>query len=552
MRGPQSRVSDLAWRRVQDGRAWFAVAAVVVAWVFADTVVLRLHNFDSSLHGLHEDVTGHSIITARNWMREGLVGEHGMSFRAARHVTRPDLRSRLPYVTYPVGAFVPIYVLSSVLGREPTPAVAQGYALANHLAVALVLMALGWSLAAGARSLVRLVASVGPAVLWLNLRGPLWFMQNVWFADEAVILPFVLIALLETEYQFGARSSRLRWLISIVVFWGAFTDWLFVPVVLTLTVSRVSLARLRDEAPWRAALIDTARWVWLPAACAAAIFVAQLLSLGDWGVVENMVRRGLWRVNDGGLQRAESHLRDFTSQFWGHTLDWNFGEGGGVAFVVVVGGAAALLLAARRDWSRERDGRPWGASMHVLVLLTVPALLQLYVFRQHSVVHVFSGLKLAPVLALAGLGILPVLVGRRVSATWVVAISVAALLLTVERQREDYDRHCQSAPRAIRPRAEAVGGYARFDRVFFSPDFVIPVSPMRAVAFSTVEVRRFRHVEQLDEVRRRFPDADPVIVYVADRHEPFCEGARDIGAGLHACHYADVQRRAPVPQGGVR
>ncbi len=84
--------------------------------------------------------------------------------------------------------------------------------------------------------------SIIPVFMELLLPAPLYWFQNAFFSDQAVILPFVLYIFLEvvrTDVSSKNHFRLLNMIQNIVLFIGFLTDWFFVFIALTVYIKRI-------------------------------------------------------------------------------------------------------------------------------------------------------------------------------------------------------------------------------------------------------------------------------------------------------------------------
>ena len=186
----------------------------------------------------------------------------------------------------------------------------------------------------------RTLGAFLPGFLWLRTRGPLTFFPPLWFADHAVLLPFVLVGLAEVIVAHALLRERHRrwiaWSLPGLIFWGTYTDWLFVPFCAVILVYR--LLRHRDV---RVIFPAFVRQVAVPAALAITLFMFQLFWVLGSHFVSTLLERFLVRSMDtaGAFERHESLLW----YVYGH-------------FVEAMGGLTIALLV---DAPVDRQAREW-------------------------------------------------------------------------------------------------------------------------------------------------------------------------------------------------
>jgi hypothetical protein len=392
--------------------AWAAALGLFVVLLFAHTVRARAPWFGKLSDGRMFWLTAHTWRVLENWWEEGALSSRFLLYDNPRSVEHRSRADRVPYVSYPPGAMLPPFALARITGIRPSPSLIMAYDLANHLAIALLLAALGFAAARSSGIEPRLAALAGasPAAVVLLAPGPMYWFQNVYFADQAVILPFVLALVLEWARGSGGRAGRLAARLSPwVVLWGCLVDYLFVFVTLALFVGRWLAGEhgLRPAARLRATLR-----FWLAPAAALALFGLHLAASGE---ARSLVGRALWRA--GPATRAADGGEAHPLLFWLPAARFQYGASGVALLVASALALAGLAIAARRRADATPAERRGAARLLGLAALALaPCLAQLYALRQHSAIHDFSVLKLVVPLALLPFVVLPLAVLERLRA----------------------------------------------------------------------------------------------------------------------------------------
>ena len=159
----------------------------------------------------HEWLTGSTIKFAKNWYNEGPLNLKFAMLEDPKSVEFLTLSSRSPYTSYPPGTILPIYISSELLGQEPSPGLVMGYDLLNHFLVSffLCLMILFLLRNQLRFDIINSFYFIIPILIELLLPGPLYWFQNAFFSDQAVILPFVVYVFLEVIRD-GMRMDEIK------------------------------------------------------------------------------------------------------------------------------------------------------------------------------------------------------------------------------------------------------------------------------------------------------------------------------------------------------
>jgi len=459
----------------------------------------------------------HSQLIVDNWLENGFWNERGVSFWNPPSIEFPSLVSRQPYVSYPCGAQLPIFVLAKALGRNVTPGFFHIWGLVWHGVIGGLLICGLLLFDVDGKEPERSLGAFLPGFVWLGGRGPLTFFPTMWYADIVVLLPFVLVGLGEVVVAHALLHERHRqwitWSMPVLIFLGTYTDWLFVPLCAVLLVYR--LLRHRDV---RAVFPTFVRQIALPAALAITFFLLQLFWVLGPHFVSALLERFLARSTDtaGAFAKHASLLW----YVYGH-----FAEAmGGLTIALTV--LALLLLCARPRTipSPLKD---------FLVLLSVPSVLLLLIFRQHVAVHQYTIVKfMLPTAILLG-GILPrALVFPHKHS--VLAMLCIVFLLYEGRQYwlsvdPPVDRLALEWEEAVRRR------FGYYDVLFTpEPSFAIHDKPPGQLARSRKRIYEF-DAERVGQLRMTIPEARMFLIGTAGAIDAHCPEKQTLSSSLYYC-----------------
>ncbi len=461
-----------------------------IVGLFAYTVHARRPWFGKLSFEHHQWLTANTLRFARAWHAEGPWTLGFALLNEPQSVEFPTLLSRNPYVLYPPGFVLTAYAYSLVSEGAPTVSSLMGWNLINHGLIAVVLGTLSLIVLRRLgldRGTATMLAAV-PPTLELLLPGPLYWHQNVYFADQAVLLPYVLFILLEVirDAYPSARTSSTWWQV-LVIAWGIACDWLFVCLVGFAYLKRLSTG----DIPWP--WLNVKAWWWrslqfgMGGLLVLGLFFVQLTFLG---MLPRLKGRFLERI--GATEVNADFTARFNTIFWGEYIPAQFGTAGTVLVFVAVAGFLALSTWVK--W-RLRHGQlpPPGVALAfwTIGLLTVPCFLHVYALRNHSAIHDFSALKFSLVIAAVPFVLLPVTLLTALVPRWSTCtrrrMGVSAVLLTAALA---YVLPVHLGFRALFPEPapiiELLGNAVRQvvtpSDIVFSPDFEIPTDPPHLLA----------------------------------------------------------------------
>ncbi len=493
---------------------------IIALCLFFYTVEIRRPWFGILGGSQYQWTTGSSLIVAKNWYREGILHLKCAMVYDPPSVESPTMETRMQYVSFPPGARIPLYLASVLISREPTPSLAMGLNLLNQLFIAffLALTILFFLEGLGLSRLKSFGLSTVPLFFCLLMPLPLYYFQNVYGTDMIVLLPFVLFVFLEVLREDAKKRKALfaigalQWLL---IFYGTLTDWLFLVVAATVWTTRLLNGRMGRG--FRT-FVKRSFTFWLPAACAVGLFLLQVASLGLLG---RLVSRFFFRT--GISTSGGRYVTDFCKQFWQGHIVKGFGE---AAVGIIWASAALFLLSCFYLAIRRLRGKPVGKDIKKTVslmgILLVPCFLQVYLLRNHSVIHAFSALKFMLPLGTVPFVLLPVLIvliirnsvktelpgrGKCAPRGFIrKALSVAGvpfiLLCVVTFVSREHVRFASLFPKPeiSLPRIGSfISKNTAFEDVVFSPTHKISNAPAQALSYSMKNVYKINSLHDIDE-----------------------------------------------------
>ncbi len=360
----------------------------------------------------HQWLSGHTLKDAKNWYREGPLALKFASWWQPRSIEFPTLQSRGLYISYPPGYIVPLYLMGKIIGREPTAGMLMTYNLFNHFLIAqlLALTVFVYVKRLGLAVRHAVAISLVPCVVEFFMPGTLYWHQNVFFADQAVILPFVFVVFVEVLLDsYRTRANWATWLRvaqGLAMFYGLLTDWFFVFVVTVLYLKRLTLRQAGSNLP---TLLKEGVKFWALPCLALLLFAVQIEVVNGWtSLIETALHRSHALTAVVPADWDPSMELSMYQVFWRGHIPLNFGPraasllwGSLAAWVFLTVWCVAQKV-RKKDLSLEAV---LGLSLMGLVL--VPPFMQVYFLKQHSVIHSFSALKFAVPLSLVPFVLLP-------------------------------------------------------------------------------------------------------------------------------------------------
>jgi hypothetical protein len=497
--------------------------------IFAYTVEIREPWFGTLSENHHQWLTGSTGIFATNWYVEGPLNIKFALLDNPRSIEFQNISSRSPYTSYPPGTVFPIYIISKFLGHKPTITMIMEYNLLNHFLVTFILsLTIFFFLKKLKIDIVNaFLFSLIPIILELLLPAPLYWFQNVFFSDQAIILPFVIYIFLEVLRD-GLYSKNLRIiniLQNLVLFYGFLTDWLFVFLALTVYIKRVvdgeiGLSLEFSYVNIQAFLIDSLKY-WLVPIIAVLLFTLQVFVLGETG---NTVSRFLFR--SGLSQNGLEYLYNGTNTLLGFIIK-GYGRIGLYLLLVSLGvfvflSFLTIFKSFKKNWYVFVKFKK---ILYLMALFIMPCVLQVYFFLNHSAFHDFSVLKFSIIISTVPLVLLPVLIfllidnpsniirsryngfGRifqrfninpRLFLIFLIAFSATAGYVVYEFH--NYSNLFPEPNSDYELIGSSIQNNTVYNDIVFSPDLEIPVNPPQQLFYS---MKRVYYINSSEDINNK-------------------------------------------------
>jgi hypothetical protein len=301
---------------------------LVTLFVFQYTTELREPWMGKLSASGHQYLTGSTVKFSKNWYYEGPLKLKFSMLENPKSVEFNTLQSRDPYTSYPPGTIIPIYIISEIKGIEPTPQLVMEYNLLNHFLIAFLLSLIVFFtfLQLKLDIICAFIFSTTSIIIELLLPGTLYWHQNVFFSDQAVILPFVSFIFLEIFRSSYLDNKRIIMLITIsqaiIMFYGALTDWLFLLVALVVYTKRILDKEIILNNIYK--YLKESFKYWIPAILAIFLFITQIFYLGT---VKETISKAFGRtdVYSGGYSYTITFLSQLKFYFfhnYGSLITW--------------------------------------------------------------------------------------------------------------------------------------------------------------------------------------------------------------------------------------
>lgn len=490
----------------------------LVSALFIYTLYIRkpwftslLADTSTEMGGHHQWLTASSVKFVRNWYAENPFKIFFSLLGNPSSIEFSSLQDREPYISYPPGAILPIYLISILTVKEPDVLMISSFNLLNHYLIALILTIISFILLrkSGLSTYVSFIFSLIPGLLELLLPPPLYWHQKVYFSDQAVILPYAFLILLELlkDSTNGIKTKRnLAIIQSITIIYGTLTDWLFVFLMIFLYLKRLIMNQLGH---FGKKFFLKSFLFWWPVATSIAFYFIQVFYLqkGLTPLVDKLLfRTGISRGNEVNAQA-------FNQGFWINIVKEGYGDFGlwTIMISLVLFLSFGLYLIYQLIWGKKKI-----AKHHIMLVLygmlfTIPIFFQIYFFRNHSYIHDFSALKISLFMATVPFVINPAILlisiftipSIKNSYKQIISHSAAIFILAVAilyvfNVHPRFKKFYPMPNPTVQIIGESVRGCTKFEDVVFSSEIEIPKDPPHMLSYS---MKRVYAANSLEDVK---------------------------------------------------
>jgi hypothetical protein len=499
---------------------WVGLFCVVVAvsLLFVWSVQLRQPWFGGLSREGHQWLTGSTIKFVQNWLRDDPWKIRFLQLENPASIELPNLMDREPYVSYPPGTNVPVYLASLLREKRVSPGLVMGINLANQYCIAVILVITCFLLLKQRRLSYFWVITLAiiPGAIYIFLPGNMYWHQNVYYSDQAVMLPFVAYVCMEV-LRYEGKAERL-WVFDVlqaaVALYGASVDYLFWVMGGVILLKRIILGQFGfKQRSWLKKLAVFG----LPFMAGPAFFAYQLAWSGTFNQLKEMF---LFRTALS-VEGVETMVGNFFEKVWIRHLNQSFCQLGRYILWTALfsfGGTAVYY----RFFYEKRKSDPDMQNLIVFASLALlPCLLQTFLLRNHSYVHNFSVLKYSFFLAVYPFVLLPVILDRSQmfkageekllqKAIYGHAVVLAVLFLMVVGP--GFQERFYSPSVFIVE--QFINEHTGYEEVVFSPGFEIKALPPQSLAMSEKLVHKYDQLSEVALALEKIPGNFPVMFFI--------------------------------------
>ncbi|MBQ4496577.1 MAG: hypothetical protein II973_03645 [Spirochaetaceae bacterium] len=352
------------------------------------------------LYGYLSQLSGSTLKFVNNWLVETPQKLHFLNFELPDSIEFNNLIERESYISYPSGCTFFVYVFAKLLGRQIIDiSFLKHFQMICFWMETLLLAVFVYRFLKniGIKSEIeKTVAAFLTAIFWAWMPTNVWYLANIYFADQCIIL-FVM-AFLYVEYEFYCcKNNRARFILNLIkaslIFAGVLIDyyfWIFTFVAFVLQV----VYSIKDKERI-SIIIGNALWYVIPVILAVSVFACQLLSVPDWK--NRLYSTFLFRI---GVTNTEID-KVILKSLYHYTVN-GFGLKSNLNLLVLL----ILILCFHSDSIKISKKffvvlkEYLFTNNGIIILLgTIAPILQIVVLKNHAAQHDFSIIKIAWIIA---------------------------------------------------------------------------------------------------------------------------------------------------------
>jgi len=336
--------------------------------------------------GSHIWLSASTVKFVNNWLKEGPLKLNFIMYERPDSIEFNSTAERGAYISYPPGAIIPPYILAKLLHKSEIQVIfIKQFLKIKFLFDTLLVCLIFYSIF---RVTLRLtmcntmvIASIVLTMMWMILPVNLYYLRNVYFADQCIITVVLFFILLEIYDEYFLKRPLVKYLYLglkfIVSLYGILTDWYFIFVLfISWLVKIVPLIKSKDN--FKKIVFASFVYV-LPVLLGMGLYFMQIMHVPNYRsyVVEKIKFRTIARYGE------ISHIHTILNNF---LLNIPYGLSLIVFFVIVT------FIAKIKN---KLFTKKYRSLLGIMTIIYVPPVFQVLVFQNHSAIHEFSMLKFA-------------------------------------------------------------------------------------------------------------------------------------------------------------
>lgn len=352
------------------------------------------------LEGMHSWLSGSTIKFVNNWLDEGAANLNFTNYENPNSIEFETLEEREPYLSYPTGETFFVYSAARLTGKnEISITFLHRFQIIMFAFEAIIFASFIYLLlkrTVNMRGEIgKIFISVISAVLWTLLPVCMYYLTNIYFADQCVILWTMGLTLI--EYAIRTSKGNNNWLKfarAIVIYSGILIDYYFwILAFLFFAVEFVNVFLANKKGERKNKILDVLFWFGIPAVLAVLTYYLQLSRTDGWF--------GYMMDKYGIRVEGKDYTIDRILGMIGTNFEQAFSLGNGtigyLVVLIVASCVGGVVLAIKR---KNISGFIRNPGVSIVSANVIAIVLQIFLFKQHSAIHEFSMIKVGWFVAL--------------------------------------------------------------------------------------------------------------------------------------------------------
>lgn len=496
-----------------------------------------------TLSGSHIWLSASTIKFVNHWLSESPQELHFVNFESPDSIEFNSPVDRGPYVSYPSGETFFVYCFAKLCCRSKID-----LSFLKHLQLwcfwcEILLFAFFVYRFLSRNGMTsgteKTITAFFSALFWAWLPANTWYLANVYFADQCIILFVMAFLLVEYEGMHCTRKLRcfmLHVIKAFLIFAGVMVDYYF--WILAFVAFVLHLLRTIHAKEKSATLVFQSFWYIVPVVMGLTAFACQLISIPNWGNLladRFFLRVGLSECEDNALWGILGNLKIHFSSSFGLTKSGFWRSLVLFAVLLFELGMGSVKNTCRQILTRFPTW-VFGKNGSIVVLGFAAPVLQIALLKNHSAMHEFAMLKLAWCMAMIPV-LVPIMLLRSKESPrqrfaesgkysflfhgFVLCLGAMIVVTNIPFSSRDFylSRSSYSSHLEYNRLAEILRDNTSHDHVCFSFSVEIPENPPHALAIAG---KRVYKIHVLEELETYFPDlaSGAKKLFVIDKNAP--------------------------------
>lgn len=474
----------------------------------------------NNMGGTHSWLSGSTIKFVNNWLEDGAANLKFTNYEDPNSIEFETVDDREPYLSYPSGETFFVYLAARMAGKQQiTISFLHKFQLIMFAIEAVLTSCFVYYFLTRTVKLkgevIKIFFSIATALLWALLPVCSYYLSNVYYADQCVILWIIGFILIEYLFRTKNKTVSMKILRSIVIYTGFLIDYYFWFVALMFFVSEILEILIKiKKGERKKEIISVFLWYGIPVVAALLTYYIQLVMTPHW--LEIMKDRFNERVVGG--DKTMSWI--FSTIFLNFSQAFSLG-GETIYYLITVIMLTVLIGVVYLARKKETSILIKNPGLSVLFFGILATIMQIYFFKNHSAVHEFSMIKVGLIIAL--FPILMMVVFCRVFGikndeslkTFVVFLLSYLLIFIAAGIPISTRNYTNERLMAVDYSFEKMlAEKTNYEDVVFSYSEEIPINPPQSLAISRKRIYKIKDVEDIDIKVSKIKDQSKVVLVI--------------------------------------